>query len=101
MQGELTSARRIELVPGRVTFVAENRRSDDEGWSLRIASTDGRSFRGMLSRQSVGTQHSVSMTLWQSPSDDSQWLLLGTWTDDDGTELPWSIELRPALASTP
>lgn len=93
--GEITTARRTELPRGRVTIVVEHE-GQEEAWSLRLSSTDGRSFGGTLSRPGERTKHEVAMTLWRSPNDETQWLLFGTWTDEDETEVPWAIELSVA-----
>ena len=93
--GDVTNARRTALPRGRVTLVIEHEGSED-AWSLRLESTDGRSFRGKLSRPGQSTKHPVAMTLWRSPNDETQWLLLGAWTDEDETEVAWAIELSVA-----
>lgn len=93
--GEVTSARRTELPHGRITLVVEHEGSE-EAWNVRLSSLDGRSFRGTMSRPGLSSKHPVAMTLWRSPSDETQWLLLGTWTDEDDTEVPWAIELSTA-----
>lgn len=93
--GDVTTARRMELPRGKVSFVVEHE-GPEEGWSLRLSSKDGRSFTGTVSRPGQSTQHEVEMTLWRSPNDETQWLLLGSWIDEDDTEVPWAIELSMA-----
>jgi hypothetical protein len=92
--GALASARRIGLPLGRVVLALEHEDPDD-GWSMRLSSSDGRSFLGTLRRSDGGTEHPVAMTMWRAPDDEDRWLLVGTWTDEDGGEIAWSIELAP------
>ncbi len=94
-EGDIDVARRLDYADGRVAFIAEYA-DDDGGWELRVESSDGRSFRGTLSIPDWGTKHAVEMTLWRAPDDEAEWLLLGTWIDEDGAEIPWSISLYAA-----
>jgi hypothetical protein len=91
-EGDIEVARRLDYPDGRVAFIVEHA-DDDGGWELRVESSDGRSFRGSLSIRDGGTEHAVEMTLWRAADGEAEWLLLGTWTDEDGAEIPWSLDL--------
>jgi hypothetical protein len=97
-EGDIDVARRIDHADGRVAFIVEYADDDDSGWELRIESSDGRSFHGTLTIPDSGTKHAVAMTLWRAIDDDAEWLLLGTWTDGNGAEIPWSINLYAEAA---
>jgi hypothetical protein len=38
-------------------------------------------------------EYPVSLDLWAAPDGEREWLLLGTWTDDEDGEIDWSIAL--------
>jgi hypothetical protein len=91
-EGDIDIARRIDHPDGRVAFIVEYA-LDDGGWELRVESSDGRRFHGTLSVPDWGTKHVVELSLWRAPNDDAEWLLVGTWTDEDGSAIPWTINL--------
>lgn len=92
-EGDIEIARRLDHTDGRVAFIVEHAGDEGGPWELRIESADGRTFRGTLTIPDWGTKHPVEMVLWRAIDDDDEWLLLGTWTDEDDVEIPWSIEL--------
>jgi len=91
-EGDIEAARRIEHPDGRTAFTIEYE-DEDEQWELRIESRDGRDFRGTMSSPDWDDAYRVEMTLWQAPDDDYEWLLLGTWSDDETEEVHWSLHL--------
>jgi hypothetical protein len=97
-EGDIDVARRIDHPDGRVAFLMEYTDDGGGGWELRIESSDGRSFHGTLTIPDWGTKHAVAMTLWRAIDDDAEWLLLGTWTDENGAAIPWSINLYAEAA---
>jgi hypothetical protein len=92
-EGDIETARRLELPDGRIAFTIEYE-DVDEQWELRIASRDGRQFRGTMSSADWDDPYAVEMTLWQAPDDESEWLLLGTFSDEETEEIRWSITLH-------
>lgn len=91
-EGDIETARRVELPDGRIAFTIEYE-DVDEAWELRIESRDGRHFRGSMSSPDWDDAYTVEMALWQAPDDEPEWLLLGTWSDGETEEVHWSITL--------
>lgn len=92
-EGVIDDARRVTYPDGRIAFIVEHDADDDDRWELRIESRDGRSFRGRMTSPDWDVEYTVTMDLWISPDDDQEWLLLGTWTDEDEGDIAWSITL--------
>jgi hypothetical protein len=91
-EGVIENARRISHADGRVAFIIEHAAPDDR-WDLRVESSDGRRFRGRMTSPDWDVESEVTLDLWAAPDGDQEWLLIGTWTDDEDGEIDWSITL--------
>jgi hypothetical protein len=91
-EGDIEIAHHLELPDGRTAFTVEYE-DVDERWELRLESLDGRNFLGTMSSPDWEDAYVVEMTLWQAPDDEAEWLLLGTWSDDETAPVYWSITL--------
>jgi hypothetical protein len=90
--GVIDNARMVRHSDGRVSIIIEQVTAD-ERWDLRLESTTGRSFRGHMTSPDWDVQYPASLELWVAPDDEQDWLLLGTWTNEAGEQISWSINL--------
>jgi hypothetical protein len=91
-EGVIENARRVRHPDGRIALIIEQTAPDDR-WDLRVESSDGRRFRGRMTSPEWDVEYPVSLDLWAAPDGEREWLLLGTWTDDEDGEIDWSIAL--------